>query len=1415
VAPGIRPAEGVASGLACGFVQVGLLGPLLVVRDNGVEIAVAAPKERAVLELLALRAGTTVRAWELIDALWGDEPPRSATKTLQTYVSSLRRLLSAGAIETAGGGYRLVVPADAVDVLRFEDLVRRGGRALEQGNATSAMEALTAGLRLWRGEPVVELTDQPTGLAEATRLGELRRGCEEQLAEARLLLGEHHSLVADLEAAVAAEPLRERRWAQLMLALYRTGRQAEALRAFQRLRAQLADELGIEPSAEVRALEEAILLQKPELDGPKVPAPAGPPSTQDRPGPAGVPMANESSVRHTVSLTGGLLTFVFTDIEGSTHLWEQHPAHMAAVVDRHDHLVGDAITGEGGQVFKTVGDAVHAVFASPLAALRAALDVQAVISANDWGDVGGLAVRIGVYTGEAQWVESEWRGRPLNRCARLRDAASGGHILVSRATIELVGDDLANDTVVSDLGPQQLRGVPRTEQVYEVQARGTPTEAHKAPATIDSRPEEPASVPAPSAQASRRSLIGRHLELERVTRHLPPDTAVRLPSPLTLSSRATLVGRRREREILGRTWKAAVAGRRGAVFVSGEPGIGKTRLLADLAETAARDGGIVLYGCCDEDLKLAYLPFEEALRHAEWTTAGDATEIGGPLARWSRQDDVPSEMEDGYLRVASDVEAWFLVDALERHLISLSCSRPVLLILDDLQWATSPTVSVTQRLVRSSDPASLMIAALYRDSDLAEDHPMHALLASVKPEHHAARIVLSGLDADSVESIVARLIPELSDDPELIGRAIQQETAGNPLFVEELLTHLRESGEPHERLRAGELSLEPPQSVSDVIERRVRTLPPNGQRALTVASVAGLEFDVAVVGTVMGDFDEALDGFDQALGAKLVEETRDAAGIFRFTHAVIRRTLYNRLSSARCAQLHGEVALAIEAQPYTGSSRVGSLADHFAKATTNLALSKGPRYCSLAAEWSLRRLAPQDARSFAQRGLDLLARVDSPDLPVRADLLLWLARASYLLGDVAGSREYAERAAADARAVRSPQRMLAAASARSWHGSAGVSDPLVEDLCHSVLELADEGAIALRARALAILAFYRATSVGLALEADPFAAEAVDLARRSTDRELLWESLYARARTSWASDQILDRLAVADEMVLLSAQQPALEMTVQSRLVRAVVRLERGDRAGFDEDLTAVEAFAADRPTYWLPAATANMWRAMVALAEDRLDDAETHSKALYRMLPPSDINLRISQAAQLFAIRRQQGRLAELMASAESTMESFDLPALRTGLAWGLAETGNQNRAKQLVSSLLADGASDLRHDSTWTSELVGLAEAVILTDCTEHAVQVYDLLLPRSGQLLVFAPGILCAGAADRFLGSLSAMLGDRNDAESRFAHAMTLEQRMRMPGLVSQTEAARSRVLHAAQASESVADDGVAGTTETPGS
>ena len=236
-----------------------LLGPLTATVD-GTSIELGGQKRRALLAALLLRADQVVPRDHLVDALWGEDPPDTARNTLQVYVSQVRKLLPDGLLETTADGYRLAIDPGAVDVFEFERLTQSGRSALTIGDAAGAAETLRRALDLWRGTP----TDLPQ--LEALRLEELRLTAQEDRIDAELALGRHVQLVGELELLVAEQPLRERARAQLMLALYRSGRQADALAVYQRARRTLVEELGIEPGESLRKLERAILEQDPALN---------------------------------------------------------------------------------------------------------------------------------------------------------------------------------------------------------------------------------------------------------------------------------------------------------------------------------------------------------------------------------------------------------------------------------------------------------------------------------------------------------------------------------------------------------------------------------------------------------------------------------------------------------------------------------------------------------------------------------------------------------------------------------------------------------------------------------------------------------------------------------------------------------------------------------------------------------------------------------------------------------------------------------------------------------------------------------------------------------------------------------------------------------------------------------------------
>ena len=246
-----------------------VLGPLEVVVD-GRAVALGSPKVRLLLAALLVDANSVVSTDRLVEALWGERPPATALSALQKLVHRLRSLVRSthplDVLVTRAPGYVLRVERECYDAAQFEELVVDAQHRAQRGDADVALATLDEALALWRGPALAEFASEEFARAEAARLEELRVVAVEERVEAKLRLGRHDEVTGELDALVAEFPYREGLWGQLMIALYRSGRQADALRAYSQVRTQLAEALGIDPGAPLRSLEQAILMQKPELD---------------------------------------------------------------------------------------------------------------------------------------------------------------------------------------------------------------------------------------------------------------------------------------------------------------------------------------------------------------------------------------------------------------------------------------------------------------------------------------------------------------------------------------------------------------------------------------------------------------------------------------------------------------------------------------------------------------------------------------------------------------------------------------------------------------------------------------------------------------------------------------------------------------------------------------------------------------------------------------------------------------------------------------------------------------------------------------------------------------------------------------------------------------------------------------------
>jgi YVTN family beta-propeller protein len=317
-----------------------ILGPLEVLEQQR-PVVLGGPRQRALLAILLLRRGEVVSSERVIDQLWGERPPATAAKTLQGYVSHLRKALGNEVLLTRGRGYLLATMPGQVDAERFEAMVADGRHALAAGDAAGARAQLGSALGLWRGEALADLAYEPFAQGEIARLEEARLGALEDRIDSDLMLGHHRALVGELEALVGLHPHRERLLGQLMLALYRSGRQADALEVYRRGRQALNDELGLEPGPEQRALEQRILTHDPALEPPTPTEPA--PKVAER---------SRAARGHKLIAVGGALLLSaaiaagIVELTGGGDIGLRAAANSVAAIDTHaNRVVGQVAVG--------------------------------------------------------------------------------------------------------------------------------------------------------------------------------------------------------------------------------------------------------------------------------------------------------------------------------------------------------------------------------------------------------------------------------------------------------------------------------------------------------------------------------------------------------------------------------------------------------------------------------------------------------------------------------------------------------------------------------------------------------------------------------------------------------------------------------------------------------------------------------------------------------------------------------------------------------------------------------------------------------------------------------------------------------------------------------------------------------------
>lgn len=854
------------------------------------------------------------------------------------------------------------------------------------------------------------------------------------------------------------------------------------------------------------------------------------------------------------------------------------------------------------------------------------------------------------------------------------------------------------------------------------------------------------------------------------------------------------VGREAEMARLRAALEAAGTGQGGVVLLAGEPGIGKTRTAEELGLQAIQQGMQVLWGRCYEGGGApAFWPWVQVLR--AYLRTGDAqtllTTLPGSTADLARllpeiSAAVPPQASAA---PADEAQARFrLFESVTMFLLGAAQRQPLVLILDDLQWADTPSCLLLQFLAQEVRQSALLIIGAYRDVAVGPDHPLLTTLAALHRFGVAQVITLGGLAMPDVAHLLAVATGQTPTAALLT--TILSATAGNPFFLCEVVHLLQHTAAQQRRLS---LALLPP-TVRGAIRQRLQPLSAACQQVLRWAAVLGHEFRLTWLAQ-LGDLspEALLTSLDEACNAQLITLLSGVPGQYGFVHDLVRETLYAELPTADRARLHQRVGEMLEAFHTADlEAHLAVLSYHFSQAAPLGAWTKALQYTVRAAEQHLQALAYEEASRHYARALEVLALQETAAPSQRCDLLLALGQAQTYSGATAQARETFAAAAAVARHLHDAPRL--AQAALGWAGGMvrpGVADDRLIALLTEALAALGEADSPLRVRLLGRLAMEHRFSPRRAL-GETLSHEAVAIARRLRDRATLVVALTARHYAILAPDTLEQRLAISTELEHLALEQGDGALTLHSLPWRVADLLGLGHVQAADDTIAQAAQFATTlrQPLYlWY----VGVCRALRALMHGQFAAGERLAQAAYvlgHQVQPDAAE--VYWAAQRFMVYWEQGRLADLEATLTDLAGRFPaMPVLRCMRALLLWHVGRSAEAQAELAQLCANQASALPWDQLWLGAMVMLAELAIQLTDHRHATLLYDLLLPFAHRnVMVSVPN--CFGAAATYLGGLATLLRRWDVAAPHFEAGLHLNAQLGMRPFVARTQARYGALL-----------------------
>jgi DNA-binding CsgD family transcriptional regulator/tetratricopeptide (TPR) repeat protein len=882
----------------------------------------------------------------------------------------------------------------------------------------------------------------------------------------------------------------------------------------------------------------------------------------------------------------------------------------------------------------------------------------------------------------------------------------------------------------------------------------------------------------------------------------PMDAEIEdLPGSLRPTSASPFVGRAAELEKLRTLLPRAEGEGRRVALLAGESGAGKSRLVGEFAARAVAEGTLVLYGACDAVVRTPYGPFVEALdRLARVTGAAELRAAlgagGGELTRLlpdlpALAGELPAPVE-----ADPDTERHRLHTAVADLLANLSRERPVLLVLEDGHWADAPTLLLLRHLARSAWNARLLLLATFRDTETDLPAELAETLADLRRSDDVVRMRLSGLSGAEVSDLVSRAAggdPEPEPELRELATAIHDLTGGNAFLVCELWRALLETGIVEVAggcvIVTRPLSdLGTPESVREVVSQRLSRLAPGTIDLLELAAAAGPEFELEPVRHAAGLAEpELLAAIEEGVGSGMIEELSSQRLACRFTHEIVRRALYDRLSRLRRAELHLRVGEALESAGATSDRALADLAHHFGAAAPFGGAERAIDYNLRAARAAGAALAFDEAAMRLRTAIEIGIEAE----PERAEALLELGAACHRAGKATDALRAFAAAAEIARELGGAELLARTAigyEEACWRPAIASRDAveLLEEALAAVDDESDELRVGLLAGLARALDFQGERERGAIVRDN-----AVALARRQEDRaglaKVLVRSYWARGTTPL--EEILPMLTeardLAEELGDAEIQTEAMAWLVPTFVAIGDLESARAEVAVLRE--------MAERTAQPFMHHVAEHYGSAIALCDGDLAGAEAmaaRSQEWGRLLTGRDASG--IYGIQMFGIRREQGRLAELAPAVRILAGGGEREGpWRPGLVAVLAELGMEPEARRELSRLAAEGIEGFQA-SLWLATLAYLSDASAALGDEAMAAIVYPELEPLAGTNVMIGHLVACYGAADRYLGMLAATLGEPERAEEHFERAMEENERMGASTWVAHTAYEYGRFL-----------------------